>query len=267
MPQDRFDELVEDIAKNGLIRQIVIFEGKILDGRHRYRACIAAGVAPRFTPFLGTIEEAYSLVVAENLRRRDLTPEQRLDVAAKLVAILREKAKEGQGTRTDLLANLPKGSPEPPEPAANVVPFEPKHTHVELAKAAGVSPRTAQDALTIKERGTAEDWQAVVDGKASVSGKAREVRQREKPKADIEIATEAPKRRKESPAEAKAVVEAMDSDPQAFRDTLRIMLDFEQAHDVAALLNDVFSHRSGFALYVAEALHEMAQLKSKKERR
>lgn len=39
-----FDELVEDIRARGLVHPVVVFEGKILDGRNRWRACKAAKV-------------------------------------------------------------------------------------------------------------------------------------------------------------------------------------------------------------------------------
>jgi hypothetical protein len=39
-----FDELVADIKVNGLHEPITLFEGKILDGRNRYRALRAIGV-------------------------------------------------------------------------------------------------------------------------------------------------------------------------------------------------------------------------------
>jgi hypothetical protein len=48
-----FEELVADIKANGLVEPIVMFEDKILDGRNRYRACLAAGVEPAFRPFMG----------------------------------------------------------------------------------------------------------------------------------------------------------------------------------------------------------------------
>jgi len=48
---------------------ILIYEGKILDGRHRYLAAVKAGVDPIFNEFQGTREEAVKEVTKEQVDR------------------------------------------------------------------------------------------------------------------------------------------------------------------------------------------------------
>src|SRR6266849_4510385 len=98
-----FEELAADIKKNGLREPILLdAEGRIVDGRNRYRACLQAGVEPRFVEWRGEGELA-ELALSLNLRRRHLNESQRALVAARL-AKLREK--EALKRKSRLGANL-----------------------------------------------------------------------------------------------------------------------------------------------------------------
>lgn len=77
-----FAELVQDIRTNGLVDPIVrTVDGRILDGRNRYRACVEAGVEPSFRIYDG---EPWRFVISTNLHRRHLTDGQRAMIAAKM---------------------------------------------------------------------------------------------------------------------------------------------------------------------------------------
>ncbi len=80
-----FKELVADIAANGLREPIILLDGKILDGRNRYRACVEAGVEPRSVAYSGADPVAF--VVSLNLRRRHLNEGQRAWVAAQIASL------------------------------------------------------------------------------------------------------------------------------------------------------------------------------------
>ena len=78
LPED-YAKLRADIRRNGLINPIQLYEGKVLDGRHRYRACIElteSGVDPahinmRFDSTPPAIDP-YAFVISQNLHRRHL---------------------------------------------------------------------------------------------------------------------------------------------------------------------------------------------------
>jgi len=78
-----FEALVEDVSTNGLVQPITKHDGKILDGRNRYRACLKSGVAPIFHTFSG--DDPVAFVVSANLHRRHLTPKQKRELIAKLL--------------------------------------------------------------------------------------------------------------------------------------------------------------------------------------
>ena len=88
-----FDELVADIKERGLALPIELYDGKILDGRNRYRACLRLGIEPLIVTYAGA--DPAARVTSLNLRRRHLTASQRAMAAAKM-------ANMRSGARTDL---------------------------------------------------------------------------------------------------------------------------------------------------------------------
>lgn len=77
--------LADDIKENGQADPIVTYEGKILDGRNRYQACLMAEVKPQYTEYEGTTPLVF--VVSHNLHRRHLNESQRGMVGAKLAGL------------------------------------------------------------------------------------------------------------------------------------------------------------------------------------
>jgi N6-adenosine-specific RNA methylase IME4 len=141
MEGEGFHDLVASIKANGLRERIILLENMILDGRNRYRACVAAGVEPRFAPFRG--DDPLAFVVDANLHRRHLNESQRAMVAAKLATLPLGANQHSEGPSIEGASRL-----------LNV-----GHTSVERAK-------------TVQRDGIAELQSAVERGDVSVSAAA-----------------------------------------------------------------------------------------------
>jgi ParB-like chromosome segregation protein Spo0J len=70
-----FHELKADIVAHGLLHPIVLYEGKILDGGNRYRACVEAGIDPEVVEYDG--DDPAAFVCSSNVHRRNMTLGQR----------------------------------------------------------------------------------------------------------------------------------------------------------------------------------------------
>lgn len=89
MTSEEYEGLKQDIKEHGLRHPVITFEGKILDGRNRKRACQELGVpAPerKFDPETQGDPAAY--VASENIHRRHLTQAQLTIAAEKLATAL-----------------------------------------------------------------------------------------------------------------------------------------------------------------------------------
>jgi hypothetical protein len=82
-----FLSLVEDIKENGLKNQIVLYDGKILDGRNRALALTISGREVKdynFTEYRG--DDPIGFVLGANLHRRHLSESQRAMVGAMMAS-------------------------------------------------------------------------------------------------------------------------------------------------------------------------------------
>jgi hypothetical protein len=87
------EALVADIKANGCLEPIHLHEGKIIDGRNRYRACLAAGVKlPCVLKLVSGDFDPIAFVISKNIHRRHLTTEQKRDVITKLLKAQPEKS-------------------------------------------------------------------------------------------------------------------------------------------------------------------------------
>jgi hypothetical protein len=90
-------KLADDIRAHGLRQPITMLDGRILDGRNRFRACRIAGVEPRLKAFTGGDPIRY--VLSQNIRRRHLTASQLAFVALGVEKLFAVAAKEKERRR------------------------------------------------------------------------------------------------------------------------------------------------------------------------
>ena len=84
MNDEELSALVDDMKQYGYdeTAPVITLDGKILDGRNRYKAAGLAGVSPVFAEYEG--ENPLEFVIRHNLKRRHLNESQRAVIAAKL---------------------------------------------------------------------------------------------------------------------------------------------------------------------------------------
>ena len=92
MAGDALDALTADVKANGLQSEIVVYDGLVLDGRHRLRVCDLLGIEPKIRIFEGTEDQARALVLSLNLHRRHLNSEQRRELVERLLQAKPEKS-------------------------------------------------------------------------------------------------------------------------------------------------------------------------------
>lgn len=183
----RLHELSEDIKANGQLDPIIMHEGKILDGRNRWQACVMAEIEPRTVEFDGPDPLAY--VISKNLVGRHLTESQRAMIAAKVATMRAGEFKgnqhcsppigENQLSRKDrqtAAAELQVGTSSL-DRARKVQ----RDGVPELSEAVEKGEVTVNAASQVAKLPDAEQRAVVAGGAAAIKAKAKELRS---PKAD-----------------------------------------------------------------------------------
>lgn len=115
-----YNRLLEDIKSNGYdkTQPITIYQGEIIDGWNRQRACDEIGIKPEYVTFTGTDGEAIALVMRTN-KRRNLNSGQWATVAVEAEDIMRAIAEESAKN----VGGRPKvrDQPQPLEPQQKIV--------------------------------------------------------------------------------------------------------------------------------------------------
>ena len=184
MPEEEFASLLDGMSASGFdpAFPVLLFEDKVLDGRHRLKAARKLDMPAPFRVFDGSAAEAAEEVLKANVRRRHMTASQRGMAAAKVLH-LAGRIKERVGP------------PAKPDPDSEETP-PPFTSSRQAAAAAGVAKDTVLDAERIiehdEERGT-NFTNLVEQGQLSVNG-ALEVLEHEDLVERVEAGKTAPDR-------------------------------------------------------------------------
>lgn len=173
MQPDEFERLRTDIFTNGYDPKnpVWLFEGKIIDGWNRYKACQALGITPAFKTFEGSTLDALQFLVRTN-NRRDLNSSQRAAIAVEaedLIAVLKSEAKAAQIRK-------------PVNSVVELIPqqndYEQNKARTQLAQTFNTNPRYVSDAARLK-RENPQAFEAIKSGQKAIT----QVKQEEKVKA------------------------------------------------------------------------------------
>jgi hypothetical protein len=85
--EEEYRGLVRSLEANGFLREFPIYtyQGKVLEGWSRHRACKKLGITPIYKEFTGDHDAALRFVCAANASRRHLTGKQKRKLAADIL--------------------------------------------------------------------------------------------------------------------------------------------------------------------------------------
>jgi len=166
MSAEEFAGLVASMRQSGYDDNapIIIYDGKILDGRNRYKAAQEAGVTPILLPYQG--DDPLQFVIRHNLNRRHLNESQRAVIAGRLANM-----KAGRNWNN----------------SANWQNNKKQVTQPEAADMLNISPRTVARVKAV-ERGAPDLIPQIESGKMSAHEAQKTMKARERTEARAKTA-------------------------------------------------------------------------------
>lgn len=162
-----FDALVDDIRKHGQQEPILVIRRKkgdlVIDGRNRLRACLEAGVTPRFQPYRGAKDmlAIIAIVRSKNARRRHLSAARLAFIAGKLINLERAHgAKRRISTQNNDAGRAMAASLDSD--------VRGKSSEI-MAREFGVSKSSVERAAVVDRLGTPELKRAIEEGNVAIS--------------------------------------------------------------------------------------------------
>lgn len=184
MQPDEFERLRTDIFTNGYDPKnpVWLFEGEIIDGWNRYKACQALGITPTFRTFEGSTLDALQFLVRTN-NRRDLNSSQRAAIAVEaedLIAVLKDEANKrmieagkhgGDGGRGNVKET-------PPSLMTEGLSRTQNETRTKLAQNFNTSAGYISEASRIKKENP-QAFEAIKSGQKAITEVKKEEKQKE----------------------------------------------------------------------------------------
>ncbi len=163
LTQEEFAQLKENILSEGVRDPLVVWRNgdlTLLDGHNRYGICkendIHFNIIERD---FKNREEAKTWIIKNQFGRRNLSPYERSVLALQLEDIFKKKAKQNQGSRTDISPTLAKSL----------------DTREEIAKLANVSHGSLDKVKVIQEKATEEQRERLQNGEESINRIFKEI--------------------------------------------------------------------------------------------
>lgn len=160
LSEEEFEQLEKNVVAEGIRDPLVVWRqpdghDMLIDGHNRFFISAHHAGIPFKTVNMdfADMDEAKRWIILNQFGRRNLSAYDRSVLALKLKPIIAEKAKESQGTRTDICQKSDKSI----------------DTKKELAKVAGVSHDTIHKVETIQNSGDKELIRQVRDGETTIN--------------------------------------------------------------------------------------------------